>query len=309
LKIAYLIAAHENPTHLGRLIAALSSASASFFIHIDKKSDTQAFASLKTERVHFIEDRVSVFWGDYSQVEASLGLLTAAMGDTERFDRFVLLSGVDYPLRSRAYIEQFFSNAPTAEFINLIAMPADAVGKPLSRLYTYRLRSSASPILRACRKALMMTGIAPWRRDYIPAFRRHLPYAGSSWWALSRAASEHILRFAARETTLVNFFKNTVCPDESFFQTILGNSRFMPRITRNLTYADWSRGEASPSDIAEHHLAMFQTPAWRKSDSQYGKGEILFARKFNDQSGALIDKLDRQIAANEQPHPQAAGII
>ncbi len=297
MKIAYLIVAHNNPEHLRRLITALSSNSASFFIHIDKKSDIDPFLSIKGDNIHFTNDRIPVFWGDFSQVEATLVLLRSAVLDPCRFDRFVLLSGADYPLRSASSIEQFFGIDPGREFMNLVAMPCAAAGKPISRLTTFKLRAGDPLIRRAKQKMLMLAGVVPNKRDYKAYLGALVPYAGSTWWALSREACDFILNFVARETRVVDFFMNTLCPDESFFQTILGNSPFKPKIVRNLTYTDWSAGGANPANITETHLALFQTPASITQDDIYGSGEKLFARKFANETGKLVALLDQQICA------------
>ncbi|GAA4021051.1 beta-1,6-N-acetylglucosaminyltransferase [Actimicrobium antarcticum] len=295
MKIAYLVLAHDKPRHLQRLITALSSASASFFVHIDKKSESADFEAIKGDRIRFLAERTSVFWGDFSQVEAILSLLRAAIADDGNFDRFVLLSGADYPLRSVSFIEQFFASHPGNEFMNLVAMPSAAAGKPISRLTTYRIRSGDSLLNKISQKIRILIGVLPDQRDYKTVFKQFEPFAGSTWWALSRVACEHILAFTAREALVVEFFKNTVCPDESFFQTILGNSRFRPAIVRNLTYTDWSAGAASPSVIDEQHLALLRQNSTFAAADTYGAGEMLFARKFNDDAGDLLVRLDQQL--------------
>lgn len=295
MKIAYLLLAHNNPEHLRRLIATLSTSSSSFFIHIDQKSNVDPFLGIKGNNIHFVQERVPVYWGDFSQVEAMLILLRSALADRCRFDRLVLLSGADYPLRPAASIERFFANNPNREFINLVAMPSKAAGKSISRLTTYTISPGAPLLSRAIRKVLMMAGVLPQKRDYKAYLGDLAPYAGSTWWALSRAACDFILSFATRETQAVDFFRNTICPDESLFQTILGNSHFRPRIVRNLTYTDWSDGAASPAVMTERHLALFQATSSFAPDDTYGGGEMLFARKFADEPGDLVTKLDRQI--------------
>lgn len=296
MKIAYLVLAHNNPEHLRRLITALSSNSSSFFIHIDKKTNVDPFLSINGNNIHFIQERVPVFWGDFSQVEAMLALMRNAVADRGRFDRFVLLSGADYPLRPAAAIQRFFENHPDQEFMNLVAMPSEAAGKSLSRLTTYKLRPGDPLISRAMQKVLMMAGVVPRTRDYKFYLRELAPYAGSTWWALTRDACDFILDFVTRQTQAVNFFKNTLCPDESLFQTILGNSRFKPNIVRNLTYTDWGAGGASPAYISEKHLAMFQATSSFAPDDTYGAGEMLFARKFADGSAELVARLDQRSA-------------
>ena len=292
MKIAYLILAHNTPKHVQRLVSALSASSSSFFIHVDRKSNLADFAGIKGD-VEFTAKRVSVFWGDFSQVEAILVLIRAALADERRFDRFVLISGADYPIRPESYIESFFSNNSDKEFINLVQMPSAAASKPISRLTRYWLRPSTPRPIRAVQRLLMIARVLPRNRDYKACFGDLVPYAGSTWWALSRAACEKIVGFVDRETRVVRFYRNTHCPDESFFQTILGNSDFRPKIARNVTYTDWSAGGRSPANLSEKHVAILR--AHPSANDVYGAGELLFARKFTDESGDIVARLDRDV--------------
>ena len=168
MTVAYLVAAHDNPAHLQRLIGALSSPSSKCFVHIDRKSDIEKFHGLRAHDVHITADRRSVYWADFSPIEATLVLLRAAMADPRRFDRFVLLSGADYPLRSAAAIERFFARNPGKEFIDLVAMPADGAGKPLSRLTTYVPRPG---LRRSSRKSARPRGPGTTRPISARSFR------------------------------------------------------------------------------------------------------------------------------------------
>jgi hypothetical protein len=302
MNIAYLILAHNTPKHLRRLVTALSINSSSFFIHIDKKTNADDFLSIKGENTYFVQERVSVFWGDFSQVEAILILLQAALRDQRHFDRFVLLSGADYPLRSALYIERFFENSPNKEFINLVEMPSETAGKPISRLTRYKLRPGDRTIIPIIRKVLMKVGVLPRKRDYKAYLRDLVPYGGDTWWALSPEACNYILTFVKDEVQVVNFFKYTDCPDETLFQTILGNSYFKSRINRNLVYADWSARGSHPAYITERHLAVFQSTSLFASDAVFGSGEMLFARKFSDESESLVAMLENQIREREGLH-------
>lgn len=294
MRIAYLILAHDNPAQLGRLVAALSSRAASFFIHIDRKSNLDDFVAITDERVHFVPQRVAVHWADFSQVEAALVLLQAALAAPQPADYLVLLSGTDHPLQSALYIERFFAARAGTEFMNIVAMPCEALGKPLSRLTTYQPRPGEprSRLVKRVRRLLVRSGLKAVERDYRPHLDGLAPYAGSQWWALSRPACEHVLHFVARQPGVVDFFRNTVCPDEVFFQTVLGNSPYRLRMQRNLTYTDWSARGSSPAFLEERHLELFVPGAPIVFDSGYGEGEVLFARKFSDRAAPLVARLD-----------------
>ncbi|CAA9892228.1 conserved hypothetical protein [Candidatus Methylobacter favarea] len=257
------------------------------------------FRTSTGENVYVSQERIPVYWGDFSQVEAILILLRLALAEQRRFDYFVLLSGTDYPLQPVSYIESFFASNRGKEFINIVQMPCEAVGKPISRLTTYKPSPGDSQIARIMRKLLVTTGVSSVDRDYKSHLRNLVPHGGSEWWALSREACEYIQSFVDNKPQVVNFFKHTVCPDESFFQTIIGNSPYKARTQRNLTYADWSGGGANPAYLTKIHLEFLTATASMTLDDLYGTGEILFARKFSDEAEEIVLWLDQLISEKE----------
>lgn len=107
VKIAYLVFAYQNPQLLKRTIDRLSFENCTFFIHIDKKYDIDAFSPIRAANVVFSDRRIPVYWAEYSGVQAILLLLRQAMNDPQHYDYFILLSGSEYPLRSCRYIRRF----------------------------------------------------------------------------------------------------------------------------------------------------------------------------------------------------------
>jgi Core-2/I-Branching enzyme len=303
MAVAYLILAHQAPVHLGRLITSLESESSTVVVHLDRKSDPEEFMHLAGTNVRFTDERVDVQWGYFSQVEAILVLLRSGLADPRRFDRFVLLSGVDYPLRSAEYIEQFFEAHRDREFINLVEIPDESVGKPITRLTTYQPDPGTGPVSRRARDLVMRIGRRIYRRDYESRLDGRVPYGGSTWWALSREACECIVRFEASEPRVVDFFRHVICPDESFVHTIIGNSQFRDNAVRNLTYSDWAPGSANPSRITEAHLDRLLTVRALGPSAVAGTHEFLFARKFSDDDHELVADVDRLIGRDGRCGP------
>lgn len=294
MKIAYLVIAHKDPDLLKKAIAALSCEDCSFFIHIDQKSDIKQFSSIGGEGIVFCENRVSVHWGEFSVVQAVLVLLRQALEDKQHYDYFVLLSGSDYPLRSGKYIHTFLENSSGSEFMSLVKMPAP--GKPISRINTLRYPSD-KPIRRFAVRVLAKLGLA--QRDYKKYLCGLEPYSGDMWWALTGKACQYILEFIERNPQVEKYFQNTVAPDESFFQTILGNSKFGSQIRRNVVYADWSTRGSHPAMIDDEHIACFERQEKVCINDIYGSGEMLFARKFCDDNLALVQRIDEMIKRKE----------
>lgn len=288
IKIVYLILAHNCPKHLQRLVLALSSPDSACLIHIDAKADLAGFSAVSGPGISFTRHRVAVHWGDFSQVAATRVLIQEALGDVVHYDRFVLLSGVDYPLHSSAYLNTFFEQHMQTQFIEMVSMPCLATSKSLTRLTDYQPdppRTMLTALLRRVRRRL---GIKPRQRDYRQVLAGLQPYAGATWWALTREACEYVESYAVENPQQVEFFRNTVCPDEMFIHTILGNSRFHADVRRDLTYADWRGQGASPATLSLEHVDQF-----RRSRRFADGGEILFARKFSDDGGSVTTAIDQ----------------
>ena len=296
MRIAYLILAHGNPAHLGRLVAALTSGESSLFVHIDAKTDIHRFRAIQEGSVHWTSRRVPVYWGEYSMVEAILLLLREAMA-AGRYEYFVLLSGSDYPIRSKQYIHQYLTRHAGAEFISIAPVPTPEAGISLGKVNRIAVPSSR-PALKVLMKICARLGMAD--RDYRKQLGPLQPYSGSTWWALTRDACGHILEFANRDRSFCKYFEYTYSSDESFFQTILGNSPFSHRIRRSLMYDDWSAGGVHPGMIDERHLALFERRQEVTLDDPFGPGELLFARKFSDESAALTERIDEMAAMKDQ---------
>lgn len=295
MKIAYLILAHNNPKLIKKMTEILSYEDCAFFIHIDSKSDINDFSSIRGTNVFFIDKRVPVYWGEYSMVEAILALIQNAIVATQNYDYFVLMSGSDYPLRDKEYINNFFKRYRGIEFISLKKIPNNEAGLPISKINNLRIKSS-QPIFRFIFRVLAILGFA--KRDY----RKHLgtlqPYGGSTWWALTRDACIYILDFVKNNEQFCRFFEKTFTSDEMFFHTILGNSIFTNRIQRCLTYDDWlSVGPhpAHPAMINDKHITFFEENNKVVLNDIFGPGEILFARKYSDDNLNLVLRIDDMI--------------
>jgi hypothetical protein len=302
MKIAHLILAHKNPRLIATTIKALSCGNSAFFVHIDKKSNLDEFLFLEAENVFFTEERIPVYWGEYSMVEAILILIEQALAASKKYEYCILLSGSDYPLRSKEYISRFLDQQRGTEFISLATIPNADAGLSLSKINTIGIPSDQLG-LRLLVKACAKLGLA--QRDY----RKHLPNlqpcGGSTWWALTRSACQYILDFRKDNKFICEYFAKTLTSDETFFHTILGNSSFRRNIRRGLMYEDWSNGPLHPAMLNSSHLDFFEAHQEVTIDDAFGPGELLFARKFSDQTLHFLDRLDDIIKAKDTRTPRS----
>lgn len=296
MRIAYLFTVHKNPQLLKRTVEALSTGNSRFFIHVDKKSKMEQFAGITSRDVEFVKERVAVYWSEYTQVEATLRLMRQAMASPLQFEYFVFLQGSDYPLRSGAYIEQFFEEHRGTEFLNIVKMPAP--GYAMWKINKVRYPSDR-PRLKRASQILGKLGLA--NRDYRKSLRGMEAYAGLAHWALTREACAHILGYVDRHAEVERYFRNTYTADEMMFHTILGNSPFLGRIERALTYVEhtWAVKDETRHMIGEKHVEFFESMDAVRVNDEWGAQEMLFARKFSDERLDLVDRIDEMIRKKE----------
>ncbi len=285
MEIAYLITAYNNFEHLQRLIRSLNGPHTTFYIHVDKKSNflEKDFDFLN---VHFIE-RIPVSWGGWSHQQAILNLMKVA--HKKEYERYVLLSEADYPIKSNNELHKKLKC--DVEYLNLIKgfhphKPEERIKYIYFEGFDRRNKNSLRTKLFTSLERLLRKIYSKKKYPFTQI------YHGTTWWALSNNAVDYILTFIKKHKNYVKFFKSSWCPEESFIPTILGNSTFNEKCVGNLTYSDWS-SKPAPAMITEKHITLLKNTVSFKSP--YGTYEPFFARKFNDQSTELIDKIDREL--------------
>ncbi|HKF04099.1 MAG TPA: beta-1,6-N-acetylglucosaminyltransferase [Candidatus Sulfotelmatobacter sp.] len=307
--IAFLILAHTEPALLRRLALALHAPWARFFIHVDRKSDIAAFKAALWDipGIVLIDERIKVHWGGWSMVKATLNLLEAAIRASPPAQRFVLLSGACYPIRDNTTLRDFLLKNDK-EYIDAVKMPNEEEGKPLSLLTQWhfeRGHRAFGPVAFVIQQINKLGCLVPYR-NVRKGLNGRIPYAGSTWWALTRGTAEEILRVANAEPQFVRLYKYSACPDESFFHTILLNGARKNNICRSLTYVDWPHSTDSPCAINEGHL-----PLLLSSSTAENAQPIFFARKFSAKNVHILDRIDeyrcasstiRQASSNDANH-------
>jgi hypothetical protein len=286
MRVAYLITAYREFEHLVRLVGALDGEGVGFFIHVDAKSDIPEGLFVDMDNVVLIPRR-EVWWGGWSHVEVILTLMREA--ERGGFHYCVLLSGSDYPVRSNEIIRRTLAEG--GEFIN--AVEGFRPDKPEKRVkyfwfdgFDRRQKSLETYFFRALELALRIFGI----------HKRHYPfekiYSGIVWGALSGECVKYIIDFVDANPRYVSFFRTAQVPEEMFFHTIIGNSRFADQIRGTLTYMDWDSEVNSPPFIDHRHLARLAPGLLHHHKSTGRSYERMFARKFGDHSSDILDEID-----------------
>lgn len=312
-QFAYLIASHRNPSQVYRLARALRRASPSAHLVVHHDASKSRLEIPDDLHLHVIPNPVAVEWGNFSLVDMFLRS-TAWMRDNLDFDWLAVISGQDYPVQPLAAFEarlassgqdaflEFFpalGAAPWPEgtgrrryyfrytklprFAHYYLLP-DALKRGLAQLKTWF--NSAQPfvdIRNSPRGNATRLGV---RRIRTPFNETFICYGGADWFNLSRKSVDIVHRFIQAHPRIVNYYRHTYIPSESFVQTILLNDPKIHVANDSCRYVDWGNAPvASPKILGADDL-----------DSILASGQP-FARKFDSCiDSQILDLLDARIA-------------
>src|SRR6202050_4984024 len=276
MRICYLLLVHHKFDQALRLMRRLAGEDSSFVLHIDNAADAAdagAFrAQLECFKPVLYAQRVRAQWGAYGQALAIMHCIQAAVRQLEPCDRYVLLSGQDYPIKDRAQITEFFAEQPEKEFIE--AFPRDV---------SDAAASGWSPYYRFRRYHFWVGG----RHWSVPALRKGPPplpiFHGSCWWALTSPTVAYIAEHFDLNRQLRRYLRTGYLVDEVYIPTLIMASRFSARVVgENVTFAEWTPTSGPhPKTLRIGDLG------------QLLNSRKLFARKFDaDVDESLLDELD-----------------
>lgn len=306
MQLNYLILAHKNPEQLKELVTALIQKDATFYIHIDLKSDMlpfkKQFAKFVNEKILFIQDRVNVIHGHFSQVEATLALMKAAINQGNT-GYFILLSGQDYPLKSNEWIKNIFTEDPHINYINYVSMyediekgtwralhytfhpfPTERKFYVIPSVFNYKFYHPKRwlSLFKLLNSPLKKEVVKLLKKKKIPKYLTH-PSGGDQWWALPFETVQFILNFLDEHPDYLEFMKFTFCPDEMFFHSIILSYIDKQKIKPTQTYVNWSRkGCVLPVTFTSNDF-----------DELSNVNNKLFARKFDyDLDKVILNKIE-----------------
>ncbi|MCB0496764.1 MAG: hypothetical protein KDC79_11565 [Cyclobacteriaceae bacterium] len=288
MKIAYLILAHKEPQQLYQMIESLYSKDVQFFVHIDVASSINDFKKLFDNKQYVnISSKFKTSWGSFNLVRSELHLLEKAFAWGA--DRYVLLSGQDYPIKSNDQIALFFEQNKNIGFIEGEKLPKinwSEHQNGLFRINRFHFEifgswksfppHSKKPILRQ-----IFNKSASW---YFKLFIRNKQikdyYHGGQWWVLTLKQVDYVLRNSNFYTTV---FKRFYIADELFIQTLLYNAPegMFKLKNHNLHFIKWPDYSSSPEVLTTDYF------------DELLSSNKLFARKFDFvKSENLVNKLN-----------------
>jgi len=274
LKHAYLILAHGNWDLLKLLISAIDDERNDIYVHIDAK--VKILPALTTSRsiLCVLQNRVKVYWGDVSVVEAEYALFQAAYSQGG-YSYYHVLSGSDLPLKSQDYIHYLLDNSNGSQFIGYTStqMSPEIIRKVRRwHLFPHSFKRRC-PIRAIFLRIQEDLGII---RNNSQEFQK-----GTQWISITPELVSLIL---SRKEWALKTFSHTFCADEIFVQTICWNSPLRKNIHNTeddaagcLRAIGWRNG------------CLYD---WCAEDLQTLKNsDALFARKFNLKDKAFLQEV------------------
>ncbi|KAA6303630.1 MAG: hypothetical protein EZS26_000181 [Candidatus Ordinivivax streblomastigis] len=244
---ALLIVAHSFPKQLEDLVNLLMAPNHYFFIHIDKKStEMESSSSIKhlkqNPQVVFLTPSLKVSHGGFSQILVTIKLLEAAFNHVVKADYFHLISGQDYPCRTRADWETFFENNEKS-YMHFDS-PTDVLNwrqqKYPERTDYFHFADLQIPFLPDKLLKFTIKGLNKMAKMYK---RKPISdiYAGWSWFSWHRKVVVYVLQFLQEHPNYLNRFRNTYCCDELIFHTLLYPVADALHIEKynSLRYVEW----------------------------------------------------------------------
>ena len=212
-----------------------------------------------------------------------------------KYSFYHIISGVDLPINTQDYIHGICEKFQDKSFVGF-ASGSQNEKDIVNRTGVYHIFTTS------CRKKhIRLLSCVLNNIQKVIGIRRKLHLTegvsetilkkGCNWCSLTDEAVNYIL---SRKNIILNEFRNTLCPDELFIQSILWNSPLRKKIfgqeehmdeySMCMREIDWDRG--SPY-------------TWQMRDFEYlMKSKKFFARKFSSQDLEIVYKIKNAILLN-----------
>lgn len=269
-KHAFLIIAHQEDQTLRRLIDLLDDDRNDIFIHYDLKSGKPNSNFYKTKHSNiYLYNEIDVQWGAFSLVEVELLLLKKST-EIMAYRYYHLISGSDFLIKTNDYLHNFFDENSGKEFIRF---ESDTFNYPdrvhLNHFLQEKVGRAKPSFLYYLNKIqLRLQKLIGYSRNKDIDFQK-----GTQWFSIT----DHLARYVlSKEDWIYKVFKNTLCSDEIYLQTIVHNSSFR----NNLYHPFYDNSTSSIMRLIDWERG---TP-YVFSDDDFDEiinSEMIFCRKIN----------------------------
>ena len=281
-KQAYLVIAHRYDETFKTLLQMLDSVENDIFVHMDKKNklfDENDCRGLVKQAGLFFTKRTSVTWGGYSQINSEILLLEMAVSQG-KYNYYHLLSGQDLPIKTNAYIQNFFISHQGKEFV---AFDKKEFNCQARVQYRYPLqervgRNRKSIVGRFSSLVIFLQKCFHLKRNKGVLFQK-----GANWFSITDNLAKYVL---VKKGWIQEVFKDSLCCDEIFLQTIVANSPFFNQVYQYVTIPNTEEAAMRLVDWRRGGPYVFRNDDYE----ELVNSEMIFARKFDCELDAEIVK-------------------
>ncbi len=208
-------------------------------------------------------------------VDAELRGMARLLEMDNHWTHYINLSGQDFPLKSQAYIREFFAANPGKQFIRVLNQ---AIDRPDTMNRISHLFVEKGGKMNA-------TGLAR------PFLTGETPFIGTQWKAVTRSFCELVCH-APSSDRFKDFYRNSFIADESFFQTVMMNSGDQGIVMNDdLRMIDW---------VPDGHIKLRPRNYVTSDLRELKSSRDLFARKFDaEDNDDIITSLERHLQTPE----------
>jgi hypothetical protein len=304
-RVVYFVQSHRAPAQVARLVRTLKTGSpeARVVVGHDGRSCRLTRGDLpELPGVELFAVEGAVERGELSLLHPYFQAIDRLRSEGADYDWLVYLSGQDYPTQPLARSEARLAASERDGFLRFweAFRPDNPWGRRRQGRFRYafryfRLAAGWAPWLKAFHRLSPLRPLVHVHLTYGPhlGLRRlstpfrdgFVCYAGSQWTTLSRSAVELVAETVDRRRDLVDYYRRTICSDESLVQTILVNDGRFRLENDNLLYVDMAGSRTgSPRTLGVADLAELTS------------GRYHFARKFDPGfDSEVLDRLDEHV--------------
>lgn len=308
-EFVYLILSHGKGSQLNRLIRTLKSGSpdSAVVIHHDAKGDLpKPIVAEEHNGIYVVTPRIAVTWGEFSLLEAILHSLRFISTHID-YDWILTISENDYPatplrkieaeLKATTY-DAFVRSTPvtwndyaTRYFLQYFTIPRNPYSHRIPKLIrnfahrTRQLLNSSQNFVRVEGGVRGVSNHIGFRYGASPFCGSFVCHKGSTWFTISRRAVQYLLDFETTRPEVLEWYRRTWVPDESYFQTVLKNADTLSVSNDHRRFIKWDAT----------HLAHPKTLTISDLPEILASGKH-FVRKVDAKlDRALLDELDRVV--------------
>lgn len=239
MRIAALVLAYRYPTGLSALSRFFAADDIDMFVHVDAKLDDASFrAATNPDKTFFVEDPVSVYWGGFTMVEATIKLIEAAL-TRHYYDRYILISDDSLPLLNPSEIRERLEIH--GDHVDAGPVKSDDMRLRYDRFYMFDSRATQARWQRPAEREITTDTFDRLLR--LSALRQNgkkpvdTIYHGKQWMALAASSVERVIDSWKNDMWLRQSFEFSNVPDESYFHTILAQQECE---RRRFMHVEWT---------------------------------------------------------------------